>query len=220
MNIALIILLIMSWPNLALADSANIEAEHEQEQVKAQKTKTWWQIRSKRGEHFYPHQPHMQVMEAKGDSCMLCHAFSPNKIRDKKLLRQLVTINNEAGQGICHSCHLDSLSAPFECQLCHVNVSSIWPENHNYNYAKNHSNDAQFDEDSCSECHKDLTFCTDCHFNRQFGGANRAGALGNKADFHILAYKTLHAMDARISPLECASCHQANFCSDCHWGIN
>ena len=77
-------------------------------------------------------------------------------------------------------------------------------------YKNNHTEDAQADQDGCSECHKQLSFCTDCHFKRNFSG----GFSGIRV--HRLGYKTMHGLDARIAPAECGNCHQANYCSDCH----
>lgn len=172
------------------------------------KEKTWWQKRQYGDNIFYPHKVHMKLMEDGGDACMLCHPFSPNKIRDEKILQQLRDINNEPLKAICHDCHVEKRLAPSECRLCHLEPSSIWPPSHNYDYKKVHGEDAWADQNNCRECHKSLSFCTDCHFKRDFTGAST----------HPPAYKSLHGLDARMAPAECGKCHQASYCSDCHRG--
>jgi hypothetical protein len=186
---------------LHLAFPSNAEDSRPQE-----KEKNWWQLRHDRSDIFYPHKIHLHIMQENGDSCMLCHPFSKNTVDDKKILQQLNQINNEPLEAICHDCHVDKINAPSECRLCHPDPSSIWPDDHNYNYKMAHANDAQADQNGCSDCHKQLSFCADCHFERNTTGLNT----------HQLGYKSLHGLDARIAPTECAACHQPDFCIDCH----
>ena len=170
------------------------------------KEKSWWQIRQQKVDIFYPHKPHMNVMQDGGDACMLCHPFSKNTERDEKILAQLTQINNEALEAICHDCHVEKMNAPSECRLCHTQPSSIWPSNHDYDYKNHHAIDAQQDQATCNTCHKKIAFCTDCHFKRNF----------SSSDVHPLAYKTLHGLDARMAPAQCGACHQTDYCTDCH----
>ncbi len=174
------------------------------------KEKTWWQKRQHKEDLNYPHKIHMKTMLDEGDSCMLCHPFSSNLEPDEKKLNSLRKINNEPLKAICHSCHVEKMNAPSACRLCHNDVSTIWPENHNYNYIKRHADDARTDQAGCSACHQSLSFCTACHFKRNYSSEFMANNV------HKLAYKTLHGIDARMAPAECASCHQVNYCSDCH----
>jgi hypothetical protein len=192
------------------ATATAIEQKQEQE-------KSWWQRRQNRSDIFYPHKPHIDIMEKGGDACMLCHPFNAytvgknNVDEEQQQLKSLREINNEPLEAICHDCHLEKINAPAECALCHPNPATVWPQDHNYNYIKAHAEDARFDQDGCSDkCHKQLSFCTDCHFKRNFSGTFSG------INVHKPGYKTLHGLDARISPLECGSCHQANYCSDCH----
>lgn len=210
------ILLMLPFLALTLTLSLPVQAENnsasavEIEEADVEKETSWWSKRQKRGDIFYPHKAHMDVMKNDGDACMLCHPFSKNTVHDEKTLKPLKQINNEPLEAICHDCHVEKMNAPSECRLCHPEPSTIWPQNHNYDYKNNHTEDAQADQDGCSECHKQLSFCTDCHFKRNFSG----GFSGIRV--HRLGYKTMHGLDARIAPAECGSCHQANYCSDCH----
>ena len=191
--------------------SFSTQAEiNETSDAEIKEEKSWWQLRQERSDIFYPHKPHINIMEQGGDACMLCHPFSKNNIHDEKKLKPLNQINNEPLEAICHDCHVEKINAPSECRLCHPNPSTIWPQDHNYDYKNSHAEDAQADQESCGECHKQLSFCTDCHFKRNLSG----GFSGTSV--HKLGYKTLHGLDARIAPATCGSCHQVNYCSDCH----
>ncbi len=192
----LLILFFMIFSLPVIADNDEVE----------EKEKTWWELRNDRNDIFYPHKPHMEIMEQNGDACMLCHPFTKNTIHDEKILKPLSQINNESLEAICHDCHVDKINAPSECRLCHPDPSTVWPQDHNYDYSTAHAEDAQHNQQTCNECHKQLSFCTDCHFRRTTTGLNT----------HKLGYKTLHGLDARIAPAKCGSCHQANYCSDCH----
>ncbi len=203
------LLLLISPLMLPLAVQGETDVPHEVSDKKEpldKKEKSWWQLRQDKADIFYPHKPHMNVMEDGGDACMLCHPFSKNIVRDEKILAQLTQINNEALQAICHDCHVEKMNAPSECRLCHTQPSTIWPSNHDYDYKNHHARDAQEDQDACNTCHKKTAFCTDCHFKRNM----------SKGDMHPLGYKTLHGLEARMAPAQCGACHQTGYCSDCH----
>jgi len=110
-----------------------------------------------------------------------------------------------------YTTYLEKINAPAECSLCHLDPATVWPDDHNYDYINAHAEDAYADQAGCSsKCHQQLSFCTDCHFKRTISGTYSG------INAHKPAYKTLHGLDARISPLECGSCHQAGYCADCH----
>ena len=199
--------LILLLLTLSFATQAEI---NETPDTETGEEKNWWQKRQHRDDIFYPHKAHMDNMMESGDSCMLCHPFSKNNIHDEKKLKPLNQINNEPLQAICHDCHVEKITAPSECRLCHRDPSTIWPQNHNHYYKNSHAQDARDDQESCGQCHKQLSFCTDCHFRRNSGG----GFSGTNV--HKLGYRSLHGLDARIAPATCGSCHQSNYCSDCH----
>ncbi|RDH83793.1 MAG: hypothetical protein DIZ80_06545 [endosymbiont of Galathealinum brachiosum] len=203
-SIFIILLFMLSLSSQAETDNlSKVKAE-------VKKEKSWWQKRHDRTDLFYPHKAHMDVMEDEGDACMLCHPFSKNSIQDKKEHEKLNQINNEALEAICHDCHVEKITAPSECRLCHPDPSTVWPDDHNYNYTFFHAEDAQTNQQACTECHKQLSFCTDCHFKRNYSG----GYSSTKV--HRLGYKSMHGLDARIAPADCGSCHQVKYCTDCH----
>lgn len=170
------------------------------------KEKTWWEKREGQPDIYYPHNAHKEVMEKKGDPCMICHPFSGTAIKDIKLLERLTPTVNEPLLAICHSCHMEELSATSECGICHKDPQKIWPDDHNYDYKNRHGEDARVEPARCVRCHKSPSFCTECHFMR-----DRMGR-----DVHNLGYRGSHGIDARISPGDCGKCHNSSYCKDCH----
>ncbi len=171
-----------------------------------EKDERWWEKRHQRADIFYPHKAHQAVMEADGDACLRCHPFNPTGIRDLERLRVINVIANEPLREICHSCHVDRISAPWRCDLCHDQRQKIWPQDHNFNYIANHAEDSRLDESQCRECHLDLSFCTDCHFRRD----------SSRHRVHPLAYVSAHGLEARFDIASCGRCHDVDYCSDCH----
>lgn len=168
---------------------------------------SWWQNRTLKDDLYYPHKVHNEVMTRSGDSCFLCHSFSKNTVTNKNQLKALNQIANEPLLAICHSCHVDQRTASSDCNICHSDKTSIWPEDHNFDYLKHHRLDAENNSQSCQSCHLDLNFCTDCHFNHNTPGNN-----------HPPGYIGRHGVDVMRNTGECASCHLPDFCSDCHRG--
>ena len=168
--------------------------------------KNWWQLRHERPDIYYPHNAHLAVMEEGGDSCMLCHPFSPNNLLDLQQLKAVTQIANEPLAAICHECHMVEISAPWACDVCHDDPVKIWPDDHNYDYLHHHAEDAREDDGGCRRCHLESAFCSECHAQRM--------PLGR--DLHNLGYINQHGLDARIDPAACGVCHNSFFCSDCH----
>jgi hypothetical protein len=178
------------------------------EAIEKEQQETWWEERQQRPDIYFPHNAHMDVMSQSSDACMACHPFNTNSITDLEQLETVQVIYNEPLEAICHSCHMDTRSAPMACEVCHPDSETIRPPDHKGDYTRFHSETARADEKWCLECHIDLNFCTDCHFRR------------NPAQYkmHSLGYRDRHGIEARMSPSSCAGCHQADYCSGCHAG--
>lgn len=171
--------------------------------------KKWWEKREAMEDLYFPHKAHMEALKERGDPCLSCHPFLKNTITDTKTVDELNVILNEPLEAICHSCHVDELTAPSECTLCHKRPETIWPDNHNFDYTSNHGGDAKLDSSDCARCHISPSFCTDCHFSRD----------DSRAPVHGSGYQGVHGIDARISPGRCGKCHHMMFCSDCHRAV-
>jgi hypothetical protein len=176
------------------------------EKSKEDKEKKWWENREKRTDIYYPHNAHMEVMDEEGDTCMLCHPYTKNEIKNIPTLKAVTVIANEALKPICHSCHVDEMRGPWRCDLCHDDKEKIWPIDHRSDYINHHAEIAKQNREWCTECHLDMNFCTDCHLRRDTSGTG----------YHPLGYRTLHGLEARFDPARCGRCHNELYCSDCH----
>ena len=174
------------------------------------KTIHWWEQRNKRNDIYYPHNAHDAVMKKGGDTCLLCHTFSKNRVTNLEQLKKLNVIANEPLEAICHDCHVTKLTAPWECDLCHQDAREIWPNDHNFDYIDHHGEDAGLDEGECNQCHIDKSFCSDCHFRRD--------PMQRRS--HPLGYRSSHGFDARMNAANCATCHNVNDCGDCHKALS
>jgi len=168
--------------------------------------KKWWEKREAREDLYFPHKAHMDVLKERGDPCLTCHPFLKNTIKAAKTVDALNVILNEPLEAICHSCHLDELTAPSECALCHKRPETIRPKSHTFDYRSSHGGDAMRGSSDCTRCHIAPSFCTDCHFGKDDSGAR----------VHGPAYVGGHGIEARLSPGRCGKCHNRMFCSDCH----
>lgn len=182
-------------------DSSALETEAEK--------KKWWEKRADNEEFCFPHNAHIDLLKEKGDPCLSCHPFLKNTIKSVKTLDLLNVILNEPLEAICHSCHVDELTAPSHCILCHKRTDTIWPGSHNFDYLSNHGGDATLARSDCMKCHIAPSFCTDCHFGKD----------DSRASVHGPGYRGGHGIDARLSPGRCGKCHSPMFCSDCHRSV-
>jgi hypothetical protein len=192
-----LILLLLQLAGLSWAENA-VKADGQDNR--------WWQQREKRGDIYYPHNAHLDVMKQEGDSCLLCHSFNKTGLTKPEQAKQVTLIANEALKPICHSCHVDDMRGPWRCDLCHNDKEKIWPADHRHDYVNHHNEIARQDETWCQSCHLDRNFCTDCHLRRDTAGSG----------YHPLAYRTLHGLEARLDAGRCGRCHNELYCSDCH----
>ncbi|MCG8427943.1 MAG: hypothetical protein MI754_11355, partial [Chromatiales bacterium] len=189
----LLIVVLLLWVLPLLAEPAMDEAQPWYEQRRAETP----------GYHF-PHRLHEEALQQAGLSCVACHAFSANEERDPKLVHQLTRIANEPMEAICHSCHVVDRSAPMACRLCHPDPSTIWPDDHNFDYRRLHGLDARQDEAACESCHLGLRDCVSCHFQRS-----------PDSDQHLPGFRYSHGIEARATSADCGRCHNPGFCVDC-----
>ncbi len=122
----------------------------------------------------------------------------------------------------CSACHMDTSTTiipPAEaCLMCHdefyVEMTSFGSLNtHGPTWARNHGGMAQGNALDCTTCHSQ-SYCMECHVS---GFADEQGSFSNNminshsSDFHIT-----HPLAARGNQQTCASCHEPQFCNDCH----
>lgn len=122
----------------------------------------------------------------------------------------------------CTTCHKPDAQAIVPdksvCLDCHdqamVDEASLpATRTHGPAWALNHRSEAKAKVIDCEACHEQK-FCLDCH---KAGFADEMGTFGNamvnvhRGDFHVS-----HPVAARTNPQLCRSCHENDFCVECH----
>ncbi len=137
----------------------------------------------------FDHRAHLEEY-VPGTACVTCHlADAQSIVPDKK---------------VCLDCHEQEVAA--ETDLGAVKTHGpVW--------ALNHRSEAKGNAIDCAACHQQDD-CLECH---KSGFADEQGAFGNNminvhsSDFHIT-----HPIAARTDQQLCASCHEPQFCNECH----
>jgi hypothetical protein len=131
-----------------------------------------------------------------------------------------------SSRDLCSSCHAES-----ECAGCHgANVPALpstlhfedvsRPDMHAAGFMARHSIEAKLDPALCTTCHRDQSYCRDCHERRgllsvspEHGSPHPAGWVGTGGG------GSPHGSAARMNPVSCASCHGGageSLCVGCH----
>lgn len=131
-----------------------------------------------------------------------------------------------SSRDLCSSCHAES-----ECASCHGTHVPALPSNlhfdqvdrpdmHAAGFFARHSLEARLDPSLCTTCHRDESYCRDCHTQRgllsvtlEHGSPHPAGWIGMGGG------SSPHGVAARNDPVSCASCHGGageSLCVSCH----
>ncbi len=166
-------------------------------------------------------------------SCLPCHKnLEDERVRPSSHLvheDSFLARHGTAAAGareLCGSCHRES-----ECAECHgVNVAALpstlhfdqpgRADMHREGFAARHALEARADPATCTSCHRDQSYCRDCHEKRgllqvspERGSPHPSGWVS--ADVG----RNLHGQEARRDPVSCASCHGGageSLCVGCH----
>lgn len=123
---------------------------------------------------------------------------------------------------ICSSCHKQDAKmitpAKETCLECHeaefygeVSFSGI--KTHGPVWSLNHRAPAKSGSIDCSACHEQ-SYCLECH---TAGFADEMGEFGNNMiNVHRSEFHVSHPIAARTDPQLCSSCHERDFCVECH----
>lgn len=127
----------------------------------------------------------------------------------------------------CLTCHQDR-DAPFDCATCHPRVEVIRPLSHQQDWMREHKTHVRAVDMPCSKCHED-TWCEDCHTGAlltvasspsdrvvEAAPANRGKIAQTIQRQHDLSYRFTHPLDAVGKEKQCQSCHEPEYCLDCH----
>ncbi|HTO98645.1 MAG TPA: hypothetical protein VMK66_16460 [Myxococcales bacterium] len=180
-------------------------------------------------EILFPHARHKQA----NVECITCHEAAWDA---KSLANQASFLPKEA---TCLECHKQK-KADGQCNFCHLDVkyAGPWPEREP-RLKLNHAAHIERVKEDCAQCHSRLSeprhpapvsdghaACLKCHDHAQ----QYADASCNTCHVDLTAYGLRpvtevshqgdflrrHANVARASTQSCASCHDQNFCLDCH----
>ena len=127
----------------------------------------------------------------------------------------------------CLTCHQDR-DAPFDCATCHPRVEVIRPQTHQQDWIHEHKQHVRAVDMPCSKCHED-TWCEDCHAGALLSVAgtpsdrvlvsapsSRGRVVQTVQRQHELSYRFTHPLDAVGKERQCQSCHEPDYCVDCH----
>jgi hypothetical protein len=120
----------------------------------------------------------------------------------------------------CANCHKEDF-----CTDCHdgrVRPRTIHPSD----YLNMHAIEARMGTQSCQSCHRDQSFCLDCHLRIGVGESSPPNAKDN-ARFHPPKEiwsdpprkKGHHAFEAERNLNQCVSCHTERDCVVCHGAL-
>ena len=131
-----------------------------------------------------------------------------------------------SSRDLCSSCHAES-----ECASCHgANVPALpstlhfedvrRPDMHALGFLARHSIEAKLDPATCTTCHRDESYCRDCHQQRGLLSASTTHASPHPAGWvGTSGGGSPHGSAARMNPVSCASCHGGSgesLCVGCH----
>lgn len=127
---------------------------------------------------------------------------------------------------LCATCHQDSA-----CAACHgVNVPALpqtlhfdepnRPDMHAQGFFARHAIEARIDPATCTSCHRDATYCEDCHRKRGLLAVSPAHGSPHPPNWvGTNPSENQHGIEARRNPVACASCHGGAgemLCVGCH----
>jgi hypothetical protein len=156
-----------------------------------------------------------------GLECTKCHkAVSESS---------LASDNNLPGMGVCSECHT---TKPRECTVCHYTLGSdeYIPASHDKTlWVTWHENQAERNDDLCSDCHKgDVRLPLDQNIipGPGHGLEEKTMECSNchrgdiRPDRHSNSYILTHGIDAKVNSSRCNVCHRRAECRDCHEAVD
>ncbi len=170
----------------------------------------WKAERPQKIQDVFSHANHEKAFKKEGFDCSACHPM--NFLIQEEEEKKMHAVSKEVffpGKQTCHFCHFNpkSLSnAPGQCSLCHFDLLSIQPPNHQFDWGRKHSVYSKADTGKCETCHL-AKFCEDCHQRRDLATER----------VHDRNFRLVHGMEARVNPTSCGNCHErVSFCDECH----
>ncbi len=164
----------------------------------------------------FPHGYHLETVQL---SCEGCHLGMTET--------DYASRHNWPIMDDCLTCHQDA-DAPLVCETCHPRVEVIRPQTHRVDWVYEHKQHSRADDMPCEKCHDD-SWCEDCHAGALLVQASSPtdrvptyapssrGRIGQVVQRqHEPNYRFLHPLDAAGKERRCQSCHEPDYCIDCH----
>src|SRR5512138_3208569 len=131
------------------------------------------------------------------------------------------------GAGECRECHISGalsiIPARSTCLACHsgkeLAETPLGPtRTHTGSWPRLHGPESAAPGAQCRDCH-DASFCVECHAGGEIGPDLRrqVGRLNVPPRTHTARFAVTHPLKAQGNGVKaCRSCHQDQFCKDCH----
>jgi hypothetical protein len=167
----------------------------------------------------FSHLPHFKSREQFDLNCTTCHYEIPKStsIANLSLPKMLDCVQcHDSARAVkaefrmsnCKSCHSDTVTASV---IPTSHTKNVKPDFHTEAFRRNHESEAAAANAKCSVCHLNVTpsvaakvQCDSCH-------------QAMRPVSHTARWKDdLHGKYAALDRTECAVCHTAAYCSDCH----
>lgn len=110
---------------------------------------------------------------------------------------------------LCTDCHQGEEPLPFA------------RFNHTPFFLENHRMEAYQYEQTCRSCHREASFCSDCHAVRvELKPSDKNPTANDRRMQHRGDYLSRHRIDGRMDPVSCYRCHgnpkTSQTCVSCH----
>ena len=167
----------------------------------------------------FSHVAHFKTRDQFSLNCTTCHYEIPksNSVKNLSLPKMLDCIQchdsaravkAEFQMGNCKTCHAEPLAST---AVPNSHTRNVKPDFHTESFRRNHEGEAAAANAKCTVCHLNVTpsvaakvQCDSCH--QVMRPVN-----------HTARWKDdLHGKYAGLDRTECAVCHTAAYCSDCH----
>jgi hypothetical protein len=159
---------------------------------------------------------HARHVEPAKGNCVRCHLEIPDATSVEASVTPAMSTCTEG----CHSAWM----AEQKCRSCHSDLTrysleSIQFMSHGIGFEKRHAEAARSQPESCTQCHE-RSFCSDCHSSTQLvEPGTRLAERSTRNFIHPEPYRAIHAMEARLEPDRCQTCHRPVFCESCHASV-
>jgi len=170
----------------------------------------------------FSHVAHFKVKDRFDLHCTTCHYAIPSStsINNLTLPKMLDCVQcHDSARAIqaefrmsnCKTCHVDTVSLTSAVPTSHtINVK---PDFHTEAFRQHHESEAVAPDAKCYVCHQNVRATTSATARGQCDSCHQVMLPAS----HTSRWKDdLHGKYAALDRTSCATCHKAEYCSDCH----